>query len=339
MNDVSAALLYAFDTAGLDASGDGVLILLPDDIRLSSSFPAASVWHPAADAAAQWSQRGHPVLGDLLGDLDDAGRFSTVIVYIPRQKEEALTLMARALECLKPGGLFVGAAGNLAGGKTIVKQAGELGLEVQSLSKLKCRVIWSTAPESADGKKIAKALKAGAIQQRGDGSWSQPGLFSWKQQDKGTSVLLQHLPFSLAGTGADFGCGIGVIGERLLRRYAAIDKLYNIDADARAIACATKNLDPWKAKCDFMWADVLKLAHLPKLDFIVMNPPFHQGRAEAIALGQGFIESAAAHLKPGGMLVLVANVHLPYEALLPKSFAMHRLVCEEDGFKVIEAVR
>jgi 16S rRNA (guanine1207-N2)-methyltransferase len=335
MSDVSAALQYAFDTAGLDASGDGVLILLPEDTKLSSSFPRASVWHPAADAAASWSQRGHPVLSD----LESAEKFSTVIVYVPRQKEEAQTMMAYGLKLLKAGGLLVAAASNLAGGQTLVKQIGLLGLEVQSVSKLKCRVIWSVTPESADTKKIDKAIKVGAMQEREDGSWSQPGLFSWKQQDKGTSVLLQHLPFSLAGTGADFGSGIGVIGQRLLKRYAAIDRLYNIDSDARAIACCAKNLEPWKAKCDFMWADVLKLSHLPKLDFIVTNPPFHQGKAQAIGLGQGFIESASEHLKPGGMLVLVANVHLPYEALLPKYFSMHRIACEQDGFKVIEAIR
>ncbi len=335
MSDVSAAVQYAFDTAGLSASGDGVLILLPEDTKLSSRFPNASIWHPAADAAASWSQRGHPVLSDLEG----AGSFSTVIAYVPRQKEEALTLMAYALKLLKVGGLFVGAATNLAGGQTLVKQIASLGLEVQSVSKLKCRVIWSITPELADAKKIDKAIKAGAMQEREDGSWSQPGLFSWKQQDKGTSVLLQHLPFSFAGVGADFGCGVGVIGERLLKRYSAIEKLYNIDSDARAVACCAKNLDQWKAKCDFMWADVLKLTHLPKLDFIITNPPFHQGKAEAIALGKGFIESASAHLKPGGMLVFVANVHLPYESLLSKFFSMHRLVCEQDGFKVIEAIR
>jgi 16S rRNA (guanine1207-N2)-methyltransferase len=84
------------------------------------------------------------------------------------------------------------------------------------------------------------------------------------------------------------------------------------------------------------WHDVTR--GLPqKYDAIVSNPPFHQGRADLPALGQAFIVSAADALLPDGCLWLVANRHLPYEALLMKRFREVHAVTMQDGFKVIEA--
>ena len=73
---------------------------------------------------------------------------------------------------------------------------------------------------------------------------------------------------------------------------------------------------------------------------IVSHPPFHaQGRDERQDLGRAFIASAAAALHPGGRLHLVANRHLPYEAVLDAHFGSVRVLAQQDGFKVVEAVR
>ena len=76
--------------------------------------------------------------------------------------------------------------------------------------------------------------------------------------------------------------------------------------------------DPSRAVAfGFHWHDVA--TGLPaRYDFIVSNPPFHQGRADEPDLGRAFIAAAAAALKPGGRLWLVANRHLPYEAVLAR---------------------
>ena len=73
---------------------------------------------------------------------------------------------------------------------------------------------------------------------------------------------------------------------------------------------------------------------------IVSNPPFHtQGRADRPDIGRRFIAVAAEALKPGGRLWLVANRHLPYEEVLNASFGSVRTVAQQDGFKIIEAVK
>jgi 16S rRNA (guanine1207-N2)-methyltransferase len=74
-------------------------------------------------------------------------------------------------------------------------------------------------------------------------------------------------------------------------------------------------------------------------DLIVMNPPFHQGRAAEPAIGQGMIRAASAALKPGGRLMMVANRGMPYEPVLATSFAATGETCRDDRFKVLWAKR
>jgi 16S rRNA (guanine1207-N2)-methyltransferase len=85
------------------------------------------------------------------------------------------------------------------------------------------------------------------------------------------------------------------------------------------------------------WADARTAPALEGLDFVVANPPFHDGGAEDKGLGQAFIRRAHAVLRKGGTLWLVANRHLPYEAVLTPLFAKVEPRADAGGFKVYEA--
>jgi 16S rRNA (guanine1207-N2)-methyltransferase len=139
----------------------------------------------------------------------------------------------------------------------------------------------------------------------------------------------------LAGRGADLGCGIGVLASQILAS-PAVTELTCLDNDRRAVACAEHNLNDTRAKV--FWADARQRdEELGGLDFVVMNPPFHDGGSEDRALGVAFIQSAAQMLHRGGVCWIVANRHLPYEAPLAAAFAEVAVRADAGGYKIFEA--
>jgi 16S rRNA (guanine1207-N2)-methyltransferase len=100
------------------------------------------------------------------------------------------------------------------------------------------------------------------------------------------------------------------------------------------VEAARRNIDDPRA--EILWTDV-RTAPLEGLDFVVMNPPFHESGHENQSLGQSFIQSAAAMLRTGGMLWLTANRHLPYEAILTPLFRRVTMVHEGGGYKIYQA--
>jgi 16S rRNA (guanine1207-N2)-methyltransferase len=115
-----------------------------------------------------------------------------------------------------------------------------------------------------------------------------------------------------------------------------VTKLTLVDLDRRAVEAAKRNVnDP---RVEVVQADARRGAELATgLDFVVTNPPFHETGNEDKSLGQAFITSAAAMLRKGGVLWIVANRHLPYEAALNEHFKNVRPVADAGGFKVYEA--
>jgi len=160
-------------------------------------------------------------------------------------------------------------------------------------------------------------------------------VFSWDRIDPGTRRLIDILP-KLSGRGADFGCGIGVLAQAALTS-PAVTAIDLIDLDRRAIAAAKRNIEDPRAV--FHWADVLTAPDLSDLNFVVMNPPFHDNGAEDRTLGQSFIRRAHGALRKGGSLWLVANRHMPYEAVLNELFLRVTPKGDAGGFKLYEARR
>lgn len=270
-------------------------------------------------------------------------RYPLVLVLPPRQREEARALFARALSLCAPGGVVVASITNNEGaksGEADLKQLAGLG---GSLTKNHCRVFWSKPMGGDhDAALFAKWRELDAPRPIVGGRFrSRPGVFAWDRIDPASALLVEHLPIDLAGKGADLGAGYGYLSAEVLARGSKVVALDLYEAEARALDLAKQNLAAFedKAKLGYRWHDVT--SGVPEqYDFIVSNPPFHtQSRADRPDVGRRFIAVAAEALKPGGRLFLVANRHLPYEAVLNESFGQVRVAGERDGFKVIEAVK
>ena len=252
---------------------------------------------------------------------------SLAIVCLPRAKALAQAWIKEAVR-ITPNGTVV-----IDGQKTD-------GIE-SSLTACKKRVALGGKLSKAHGKSFWFSSEAvfsdwGTLgaQQQDDGYWRAPGVFSADGIDPASEALVQALPQELGADIADLGAGWGYLSAQILVR-KTVQKLQLIEADHAALDCAKKNVkDP---RASFFWDDATSWTPAKPLDAVVMNPPFHTGRAATPDLGRAFIKTAARILKPAGQLFLVANRHLPYEAELTARFAVMKEVAGDNRFKILHA--
>ncbi len=264
----------------------------------------------------------------------EPGSADEIMIYAPPGVLERRYTLALALKALKVGGRLDVMAPKDKGGSRLKKELEAFGVEIGETAKAHHRRCVVIKPESMTG--IEAAIEAGAPRLvEGLEAWSQPGIFAWDRIDGGSALLAQVLP-PLKGKGADLGCGYGALSTVVLRS-PAVTALKLVDTDRRAVEAARRNVEDPRATFD--WADVRTLDEGGDLDFVVMNPPFHDGGAEDRRLGQAFIRKAAGMLKKGGVLWLVANRHLPYEAELKDAFKRVTPVGDGGGYKLFEATK
>ena len=239
--------------------------------------------------------------------------------------------IAQALLALKPGARLLVLGPKDKGGSRIGKDLESFAFAHEESSKKHHRICVGRG--TFDAAAVAAAISEGEpVRLDETGLWSQPGVFSWNRIDPGSALLLEHLP-ALSGKGADLGCGIGLLARQVLAS-PKVAALTLIDIDRRAVEMAKRNIEDPRAA--FVWADARR-HDMTGLDFIVMNPPFHDGGREDQSLGQSFIQRAAAMLRNGGVLWLTANRHLPYEKTLKPLFRRVTPVADGGGYKIYQA--
>jgi 16S rRNA (guanine1207-N2)-methyltransferase len=268
----------------------------------------------------------------LLADIE-AGAATTMFMVVPPGTVERRYALAAALRALVPGGSLVALGPKDKGGARIRKELAAFGCVVAEESKNHWRICRTTRPNMLVD--VDQAIEDGAP--RFDtllGLWTQPGIFSWDRLDEGSALLIEALP-PLFGHGADLGCGLGLLTRALLAGNADVVAVEAVELDVRALAAARLNVSDSRAR--FHWLDVRAGLPFASLDFVVMNPPFHSGGADDVALGRGFLQQARKVLRPGGVLWMVANRHLPYEAELASLFSNVDEVTKSARFKVVRA--
>ncbi|QDJ12888.1 16S rRNA (guanine(1207)-N(2))-methyltransferase [Mergibacter septicus] len=165
---------------------------------------------------------------------------------------------------------------------------------------------------------------------------SLPGVFSANALDQGTELLLDTFDNSTKITGKvlDLGCGAGVIGSYLKSSFPSIE-LTMCDIHALALLSAEKTLEQNTATGEIVASDVF--SHInEKFDFIVSNPPFHNGMEITYQAVEKLISQAKEYLISGGKLRIVANAFLPYPHLLDQYFGDHQVLAKNNKFKVYQ---
>ncbi|MBV1903912.1 MAG: class I SAM-dependent methyltransferase, partial [Marinosulfonomonas sp.] len=268
-----------------------------------------------------FSERGYSVV------TQAEGASVAAVVFLPRAKAEGRLMLATAMKLTQGGPVIVDGLKS-SGIDSFQKDCRKLGATIGAVySKAHGKTYTATGGDFDTW--LAATNVAGP-----DGFVTAPGVFSADGVDPGSAVLAAALPEKLKGNVADLGAGWGYLAAQALK-HPRVTACHLIEAEFGALDCARHNIDDPRA--EFHWADATEFMFSDGFDQIVMNPPFHTGRAADPALGRAFIASAARLLAPRGTLWLVANRHLPYESALSASFKDVSELTGDRSFKVFRA--
>lgn len=263
-----------------------------------------------------------------------------VIIFVPKSKELLRYILHVVVSHLTQGQSIFLVGEKKGGVERAAKQLLDYGKTIKLDSARHCQ-LWQT--------KIDKTEQLQPLEQ-----WVQqytvevaqnsltvcalPGVFSQRQLDVGTAVLLPYLEQIKSGKLADFGCGAGVLSASLAQLNPQ-NKIYAMDVDAFAL-CSTEmtfrlnGLNPDQLQL----CAVTSIHDAPSdLDAIVSNPPFHQGIHTDYAASEGLCTTAKKHLKTNGELWIVANRFLNYPVLIEQAFGQCQIKADQQGFKVLYA--
>ncbi len=294
-------------------AGEDISALRADAEVITGFFPDAEAF----------AARGH------VTRVQPEGRYGMSLVCLPRARAAARDLVARALAVTDGPVLVDGQKTD--GIETLLRAARARVTVPEPVAKAHGKLF---RLEGAD--RAAFADWHAAPRRIAGGFVTRPGVFSADGPDPGSQCLDAALPDRLPPRVAELGAGWGWLAARLLAR-AGLEELHLLEADHAALDCARANLSDSRLR--FHWADATRFAPERPFDAVITNPPFHRDRTGDPGLGAGFIAAAARMLSPTGVLWLVANRHLPYEAPLA---AVFREIDERPGtraYKVFRAAR
>lgn len=159
-----------------------------------------------------------------------------------------------------------------------------------------------------------------------------PGVFSQNSIDVGTEVLLENLPEVITGKVLDFGCGAGIIAA-----YIGVlnpdTHLTLADVSALALESAQKTLSLNGLRGNCIASN--SLSHIKeRYDYVISNPPFHQGIKTHYAATEQFLAQISQHITDNGSITIVANSFLQYPPIMEKSIGPTKTVCKKNGFSI-----
>ncbi|AGT08227.1 class I SAM-dependent methyltransferase [Paracoccus aminophilus] len=258
------------------------------------------------------------------------GEFAEAVVFIPRARALARARIADAAARL-PAGAPLWIDGQKTDGiDSVLREIRSLVPVDEVHSRAHGKIFRLTQPEAQWWPEDWHARETVAA----PGMITVPGVFSADAPDPASAALAAHLPEKLPTRIVDLGAGWGWLSAQILT-HPGVEVLHLVEADAAALACAQRNVTDPRAR--FHWADALHFSLPEPVNAVIMNPPFHDGRAADPALGVGFIQAAARLLTGAGRLWMVANRHLPYETALRASFADVSELGGDNRFKILTA--
>ena len=330
-------LLYPFEAGLLQPSAPtarGIVFNAQPGMRRPQGFDAhLFLVQGFRPLFLQLQRSSHDVASEPDGDGYDAA-----MIIAGRHRRQNELWVAQALERTRPGGTILVAGGKTDGIVSLRKRVGDLLPLAGSASKYHGVAFWLERPtDERAAESVAAALIPAPSPVEGRFT-TAPGSFSADKVDAGSRLLAEHLPADLSGKVADFCAGWGYLSAQLAVR-PAIQAIDLYEADHGSLEAARRNLSHAAPAIGFHWYDLATEPVSERYDAIVMNPPFHQGRAAEPDIGLAMIRAAHGALNRGGRLFLVANRGLPYEVELTKLFKESGETTRDARYKVLWGLR
>lgn len=265
----------------------------------------------------------------------DETLFDAIILYVPKAKAEVEFLLANLMPYLKLNGLLYLVGENRGGIKSIDKQLTPYASQTTKLdSARRCSLLALEKTQACADFNLEDWLTSYAIEIQGEQLEiiSLPGVFSAKELDLGTQVLLENIT-PLKGNALDIGCGAGVIGSYLLKRNPELS-LDMTDINALALESTRRTLAANGLTAQVFASDVYSDVS-QRYNTLVSNPPFHAGLNTHYGAAEQIIKQARQYLKIRGRLIVVANKFLRYEPLFEQSFNHCETLFATTKFKLL----
>ncbi|MBC3953163.1 class I SAM-dependent methyltransferase [Pseudomonas folii] len=315
--------------------GSLLLAGLPAD-DLLGRLPQAHgwCWHAGDQAAldARFEGRSH------FGVTAPEQPFEAAVVFLPKARELTNYLLNAVASRLAGRELFL-VGEKRSGIEAAAKQLSPFGRARKLDSARHCQ-LWQVTVEDAPDAVTLESLAQQYEVEMEDGPLkvvSLPGVFSQGRLDRGSALLLQHIDKLPSGNLLDFGCGAGVLGAAVKRRYPH-NNVIMLDVDAFATASTRLTLAANGLEAEVLTGDGIDAAPMG-LSTILSNPPFHVGVHTDYKATENLLRKARQHLKSGGELRLVANSFLKYQPIIEEHFGVCAIKAEGNGFRIYRAKR
>ncbi|WP_122666295.1 class I SAM-dependent methyltransferase [Pseudomonas viridiflava] len=315
--------------------GSLLLAGLPAD-DLLGRLPHAQgwCWHAGDQAALDARFEGRSHFGVTVPELP----FEAAVVFLPKARELTNYLLNALASRLAGRELFL-VGEKRSGIEAAAKQLSPFGRARKLDSARHCQ-LWQVTVEDAPKAVTLESLAQHYEVEMEDGPLkvvSLPGVFSQGRLDRGSALLLQNIDKLPSGNLLDFGCGAGVLGAAVKRRYPH-NNVIMLDVDAFATASTRLTLAANGLEAEVLTGDGIDAAPMG-LSTILSNPPFHVGVHTDYKATENLLRKARQHLKSGGELRLVANSFLKYQPIIEEHFGVCAIKAEGNGFRIYRAKR
>lgn len=264
--------------------------------------------------------------------------FESAVLFLPKSRDLAAYLLD-ALAARLGGQTLYLVGEKRAGIEGAAKQLQAFGKPRKLDSARHCQ-LWQVTVEHVPQAKPLESLAERFELPLADGPLqvvSLPGVFSHGRLDKGTALLLEHLDDLPVGHVLDFGCGAGILGATVKRRYPQ-SRVTLLDVDAFAVASSRLTLAANGLEGEVVSGDGIDAA--PRdLALILSNPPFHTGVHTNYQASENLLKKSGEHLQKSGEIRLVANSFLRYQPLIESALGNCQTRAEAQGFRIYQATR